>query len=53
MVREMEPLMGLCTNSVEPAGGSLSPFSLCPSLLAYSLSLKINENKNKNKQKKV
>ena len=35
-VREFEPCMGLCADSVEPAWDSLSPFSL-------SLSLKINK----------
>ena len=41
-VREMEPRMGLCTDSAEPAWDSLS-VSLCP----LPLSLKINELKKK------
>ena len=41
MVRELEPRIGLCTNSVEPAWDSLSPF-LSASLL-LSLSFKINK----------
>ena len=38
-VRGFEPRVGLCANSAEPAWDSL-PLSLCPPLLALSLSLK-------------
>ena len=43
-VREFEPHVGLCADSMETAWDSLSPsLSLCPSPLVLSLSLKINE----------
>ena len=43
MVHELEPHVGLCADSVEPAWDALSPsLSLCPSP-ARSLSLKVNK----------
>ena len=36
--REFEPHIGLCTDSTEPAWGSLSPSLSAPSLLARALS---------------
>ena len=41
MVFEFQPLIGLCTDSVEPAWDSLSPSLSAPPLLAHSL--KINK----------
>ena len=55
IVREMEPCMGLCTDSAEPAWDSLL-LSLCPypdSLSpTHNLSLKINKLKKKNRELK-
>ena len=46
-VREIEPRVGLCVDSSEPAGDSLSPSLSAPPLLmctcSLSLSLKINK----------
>ena len=39
VVREIEPHVGLCADSVEPAWDSLSPSLSAPSLLSLSLSL--------------
>ena len=44
IVREFKPHIGLCSDNVEPAWGSLSSFPSAPPLLACSLSLsKINK----------
>ena len=46
-VREFKPCVGLCTDSVEPAWDSLSPFlsapCLLPSCLSFSLSLSLSK----------
>ena len=42
-VREVEPRVGLCTDSVELAWDSLSPSLSALPLLVLSLSLKINK----------
>ena len=48
-VREFEPHIGLCTDSVELAWDSLLPLSLCPyPTCARAPSLKINVKKNVN-----
>ena len=39
-VRELEPGVGLCADSVEPAWGFFSPSLSAPTLLAHALSLK-------------
>ena len=42
MARELEPRVGLCAGSTEPAGDSLSlPLSLCPSS-AHSVSVSLS-----------
>ena len=43
-VRQLEPRIGLCADSVEPAWDSVSPSLSAPRLLAFSVSLsqKIN-----------
>ena len=43
MVQGIEPLIGLCTDSVEPAWDGLSPSLSAPPQLASVLSLKINK----------
>ena len=42
IVREIEPCIGVCTDSVESAWDPLSPSLSVPPLLSLSLSLKIN-----------
>ena len=51
MVREMEPCVGLCAKSMEPAWDSL--FLSLPPLLVFSLSLKINKLKKITKEEKT
>ena len=43
LVREFEPHIRLCSDSVEPAWDSLSPSLSAPPLLTLLLSLKINK----------
>ena len=43
MVHEIEPRVGLCTSSTEPAWDSLSPSLSAPPLLELSVSLKVKK----------
>ena len=50
MICEIEPCIGLCTDSIEPAWDSLCPSPACPCSLSLSLSLSLSQTNIKKKK---